>query len=61
MININFIYKNRTLLYTLNNILNCILVFKAVITNNLNIFAICLLIFAFNLYVYNKIDNRRLE
>ncbi len=61
MINMNFIYKNRTLLYTLNNIFTCALVFKSILTNSLNTSALGVIIFAFNLYAYNKLNNMRLE
>jgi hypothetical protein len=61
MINMNFIYKNRTLLYTLNNIFTCALVFKSILTNSLNTTAVCILIFVFNLYAYSRLNNMRLE
>ncbi|AKN30532.1 hypothetical protein Ccar_06715 [Clostridium carboxidivorans P7] len=61
MVYTNFLYKNRNLIYILNNILNCILVFKSIITNHFNLVAVCVVFFAVNLYAYNKISDMKLQ
>lgn len=58
---ISFLYKNRKLLYNLNNVLNCALIFKSVVENHFSMIAICGIIFVSNLYAYSKIDNMAME
>lgn len=58
---IDFIYKNRKLLYNLNNVLICALIFKSVVTNHFSMIAVCGIIFISNVYAYSKIDNMALE
>lgn len=53
---LNFVYKYRNFLYTLNNILSCILVFKSIITNNIGIVPVGVFIFVFNLYIFKLIN-----
>ncbi|AWI05064.1 hypothetical protein B9W14_11335 [Clostridium drakei] len=61
MVYTNFLYKNRNLIYVLNNILNCTLVFKSIVTNHFNLVVLCILFFIVNLYAYNKISDMKLQ